>query len=257
MKRKSKFLVFILSPIPGLSHLYLGWQQRALVYFMAFLGICVGGVAIEAGSMGAGGIMSPLIFFAAAIVWFSALAEALRLAGIMNSASGLPEAVDREGQDAFFISNRKLMALSFSVIPGAGHMFLGLFKEGAGIMAAFFFVVMAGGWLNFSLLDFLAPVIWFYSLFDIYHKLEEEEELELEGFNLVDWFSTHPQWVGWGLIILGSLVILKRLLVPFAHWLNPNISSFINNSFIALLLIAGGIKLLLGSKVKTEEGDAQ
>lgn len=125
-------------------------------------------------------------------------------------------------------------------------------------MTAFFLVLVLGGWLDFRLFSFLAPVIWFYSLFDIYHMLEEEAELQLEGFNLFDWFSTHPKWVGWGLIVLGLLAILQRLVLPVLdYWMTANLRNMVQTSFIALILIGGGVKLLLGSKETPKEDEAQ
>lgn len=95
------------------------------------------------------------------------------------------------------------------------------------------------------------PVIWFYSVFDIYHLLEDEEKVQLESSTLFDWFSNHPGWLGWGLIALGLLVIVQRIASPaLAQLLSESLRSYIETSFIALILIAGGIKLLLGSKAE-------
>jgi hypothetical protein len=254
VKKKSKFLVFILSPLPGLSHLYLGWSRRALVFFSVFLGLGVGALTMENISYRSSSMIGPLIFFVIALLWFVALAEALHLAG-RNVEPG-PDSdeariFNSEEKGLLFISDRKLIALAFSAIPGAGHMYLGLIKQGAQLMAGFFFILLLSGWLNLNLLGFVIPVIWFYSVFDIYHLLEDEEEVQLESSTLFDWFSTHPGWLGWGLIALGLLVIVQRIASPaLAQLLSESLRSYIETSFIALILIAGGIKLLLGSKAE-------
>lgn len=260
MKKKSRFLVFLLSPIPGLSHLYLGCHQRALVFFTVFLGLCVGGIFIDSmsGHYFLSGNLMPLIFFVIALVWFIALAEALSLAGQSAYGDGDGnDSVDSAQPGLFLISDRKLIALAFSTIPGAGHMFLGLLKQGAQLMSGFFLLLILSGWLNLSLLAFIIPVIWFYSVFDIYHMLEDEREVYLDSSVLFDWFSTHPGTVGWGLIGLGLLVLLQRIVSPLLEpLLNASLRGYIETTFVALLLIAGGIKLLLGSKAADQENTA-
>ena len=253
MKKKSKFLVFILSPIPGLSHLYLGWSQRALTFFIIFLGLCAGGIILVTMGFGMGEMVAAITFFALALIWFMALTEALSLVG-QERPSGADENEVIEGsqgnQGIFTFSSRKMIAIAFSVIPGAGHMYLGLLKQGAQLMASFFLIVLVSNWLQIGLLAFIVPVIWFYSMFDVYHLLEEEE-LRLDASILYDWFSNHPSWVGWGLIILGLLIIMQRIVSPLlVTLLTPDLRNYIETSLVALILIVGGIKLLLGSKTK-------
>jgi hypothetical protein len=262
VKKKNKFLVFILSPVPGLSHLYLGWTRRALVFFGVFVGLCVGGLTMGNISYQTSNMIGPLIVFVILLLWFIALAEALSLAGqnIEPGADGDEARIlNTEEQGLLFISDRKLIALAFSAIPGAGHMFLGLIKQGAQLMAGFFLILLVSNWLHLNILAFVIPVIWFYSVFDIYHLLEDEEEMQLESSTLFDWFSTHPSWLGWGLIALGLLVIVQRIAGPaLAYLLSDNIRSYIETTFIALILIGGGIKLLLGSKAAdNKEGKAR
>lgn len=252
MKRKSRFLVFILSPLPGLSHLYVGWPHRAMVFFMTFMGICFAGGMISSLGWTMNQMMVPLTFFCAALVWFTAFAEAMKLAGSSRvaPATGDGEAnPDQEDERQLMISNRKLVTLAFSAIPGAGHMFMGLLKPGAQLMAVFFLVLFLGNWLEMSILAFLAPVIWFFSIFDVYHLLEEEEELKIDSLDLFDWIARHSKWVGWGLIAAGVLIIIQRLGGPvLGHWFNAALRSYVQTSVVALLLIGGGIKLLTGSK---------
>lgn len=258
MKKKSKFLVFILSPLPGLSHLYLGWTRRALIFFGVFVGLCVGAITMGNISYQTSNMIGPLIVFVLLLLWFIALTEALSLAerNIQLGADGDETSIlDTEEKGLLFISDRKLIALAFSAIPGAGHMYLGLIKQGAQLMAGFFLILLVSNWLHLNILAFVIPVIWFYSVFDIYHLLEDEEEVQLESSTLFDWFSTHPSWLGWGLIALGLLVIIQRIAGPaLAYLLSESIRNYIETAFIALILIGGGIKLLLGSKVKENKG---
>ncbi len=139
----------------------------------------------------------------------------------------------------------KTLTVFFSLIPGAGHMYLGLMKKGTGIMGLFFFSICLISWVQLEILGFALPVIWFYSFFDALHCLENDavpEELSLEGFT---WLRSHPRWIAWGLIVLGVLVAFEQgfsALIPW-EWRH-----YIQTGLVSVILIAGGFKLLLGSK---------
>lgn len=258
MKKKSKFLVFLLSPVPGFSHLYLGRNQRAFVYFSIFFGLLM--VIAMANEVVRGMGQGPAVMvtvLALGLLWFLALSEALSLAG--DDREGGVDAGANPDKPNLFMSNRRLLGIAFSVIPGAGHMYLGLLKQGAQLMAAFFLILIAASWLNLTILVFILPVIWFYSLFELYHLLEDEQEgLPADHSDVFEWFSQHPQWLGWGLIVLGVLVIVQRVLAPALQvWLTPELKTYIETSLVALILIAGGIKLLLGNKVENREGESE
>ena len=59
----------------------------------------------------------------------------------------------------------KLLTFLWSLIPGAGEMYLGFFKMGTSLMALFLLLLSFSGFLNFYVLSLLAPVVWFYSFF--------------------------------------------------------------------------------------------
>lgn len=259
MKKKSKFIAFLLSPLPGLSHLYLGVPERALIFFGLFVGVCMGGAMLNSiiGFVN----MGPLLFFGLVIIWFIALVDAFSIADYivinetekdLNSLPGIPLLGSFTN-----MNNRKIIGVALSVIPGAGHMYLGLLKQGTQLMAVFFLAMFITGSLNIGVLGFILPVLWFYSLFDVYHLLEEEQEgLHPYESELFTWFDKHPGWIGWSLIILGVLIILQRVVAPvIAPLLNADIRSYLQTGIVALILIAGGIKLLAGSKNEQSKED--
>ena len=57
----------------------------------------------------------------------------------------------------------------FSLLPGAGEMYMGFFKQGIGLMAQFSFVLMLAAYLNIGPLLFILPIIWFYSFFHVHN----------------------------------------------------------------------------------------
>ena len=120
MNRKSKFLVLLLSPLPGLSHLYLGWNRRAMVFFAVFLGLCFSGITIVNMShhYSLSSTFGPLMFFVIALVWFLALAEAMGLAGQGTDPDslGTPDSYQSlEERGLLLLSDRK------DNRPGFGH----------------------------------------------------------------------------------------------------------------------------------------
>ena len=118
-------------------------------------------------------------------------------------------------------TKQKIVACLLSVIPGAGHMFLGYQKLGLELMTLFFFSFFFIDWLRIGLFMFIIPVIWFYSMFDALHKasgdgaLAEEDNLsllEVIGENSNRWSGS--KLLGYGLIIIGALLIFDRIISP-------------------------------------------
>ena len=72
----------------------------------------------------------------------------------------------------------KLLTFLWSLIPGAGEMYLGFFKMGTSLMALFLLLLSFSGFLNFYVLSLLSPVVWFYSFFtQQLNSLPDEEFL--------------------------------------------------------------------------------
>lgn len=65
----------------------------------------------------------------------------------------------------------------FSLIPGAGEMYLGFFKQGISVMSVFFAIFAGATWLNVGPVMFVLPVLWFYSFFRVHNlaSLSDEE----------------------------------------------------------------------------------
>jgi len=128
-----------------------------------------------------------ILLFLLPLIWFISLIDSLSIidkADDGREISGLP------------IANRKIISVAFSIVPGAGHMYLGLMKQGLQLMTLFFFTAFLMGWLNLSLLVFILPIIWFYSLFDAYHQIESKNYAQDNNLELPfkDWIETHPYW---------------------------------------------------------------
>ncbi|MBC3517306.1 hypothetical protein H8K20_12990 [Neobittarella massiliensis] len=117
----------------------------------------------------------------------------------------------------------------FSIVPGAGHMYLGLSKKGASLMALFFADCFLCSIPGLHLLWLGIPVIWFYSLFDAVNKsnltLQQLSYWKTQDKFLFEDLIGHGQQpqnahkarliAGWGLVVLGVYAVFYNFLRPF------------------------------------------
>ncbi len=83
----------------------------------------------------------------------------------------------------------------FSLLPGAGEMYMGFFKQGISIMSAFFMLIFVSSWLNLGPLMFTLPVLWFYSFFHVHNlaSLRDEEFYSIEDKYLFNYDDSKIQ----------------------------------------------------------------
>lgn len=235
MRDKSKFAAFILSVIPGLSHLYIGLKQRALIFFVMFAGITIGSIALA----GLSGIYEFVAIgvFAYLIIWLVAIVD------VFSTWKKMERNEQYNGQtfdEKVFDTklDKKTIALGLSIIPGAGHMYLGYQNKGLALMGTFFFSVFFMGWLGISIFLFTLPLIWFYSFFDCMHTLDGNEETINKEFIFP---NVKPEWIGFGLIGIGIFIIVEKILFPFIDY---EYRRYIQTSIVSLIFIIIGIRIL-------------
>ncbi|WP_312698963.1 hypothetical protein [Sedimentibacter sp.] len=250
MIEKSKFIGFILSFIPGLAHMYIGLKERGLIYL---------------GMLGAGVLATIFLAFVTygseqVIVLFMIGYSLLWLITILDLFSSW-RSVERRYYESIATGNhektylnkdelknsKKSITMALSIVPGAGHMYMGYQKKGLMLMGAFFFSIFFMGWLGISLLLFLLPLIWFYSFFDALHIAEgskndiKDQEIELPAIK--------HEWIGYGLIGIGVMIILERILYPMIPY---QLRRYIQTSIVSLIFIIIGFAMLKGSKKEPE-----
>lgn len=264
MKKKSKFATFLLSFIPGLGHIYLGLIQRGMVFLLATAFILIAGIFFS--MMGI--FYDELPFVALPFIWLAALVDSFVLLGRINRSitntqiDGTdPVTAWHNLEEELRGQNSKIMATTFSIIPGAGHMYLGQMEKGIQLMAAFFLTLYLSDFLNLSLLLMFTPIIWFYSIFDVLHRVTNpssyQEVTFMENFIRQNQFSKKAgKYLGIGLIAVGFIMIFDKILMPqLAILFDDQIREFFRTGIIAILFIAGGVKLMMGSKDKEKLGD--
>lgn len=247
MRDKSKFIAFILSAIPGLAHLYIGLKERALIFFILLVVGVSGGIGLTILTYAEDFLI--LTFIGYLILWLIALIDMfsawknIEIKQLYNNSEILRDISDKK-------LNKKSITLALSVIPGAGHMYLGYQKKGLIIMGSFFFSIFFMGWLGISMLLFLLPLIWFYSFFDAMHIADgSQEEIKNQLLILPD---IKPEWMGFALIGIGVMIMLERILYPLIDY---EIRRYIQTSIVSLIFILVGIYMLMKSKKSIETHD--
>jgi len=257
--KKSKFIVFLLSFFPGLGHIYLGCFSRGYI----FMGAVAAGIILILGLCFLSRSESPLILLLGyPLLWFVALVDSLALTDMVNQSSlsaTAAETTPASGADheKMAMQNRKIIACLLSVVPGAGHMYLGYQKLGLEIMTLFFFTLFFIDWIRISLFIFILPVIWCYSMFDALHKASGSEavnESDLSLFTLFNCQKIGAKVLGYVLIGLGLLLIFERVILSIIPY---TIRHYLQTIFVALLLIAGGVRLLTGQPATKRETNGE
>jgi len=151
----------------------------------------------------------------------------------------------------------------FSMLPGAGHMFLGFMKMGLSFMTMFFGVIMFAALLRFEFILFALPIIWFYSFFDCINKTFPAYDVTVtdryillpEPFPI--FAGKHRLILGFVLTLLGiyllannAFSIARRLLpqVDLHFWRIQGIINSIPQLIIAFAIIVLGIAMIVGKK---------
>lgn len=247
MKEKSKFITFLLSFVPGLSHFYLGYADRGIIYlliagviFISSLGLCF-----------LFGDDAPILIFIFSypIIWLISLVDGFSIINRTRYMRDTPveESALRLEEEKFM--NKKVITLGLSIVPGAGHMYLGHQQRGLIFMAGFFFTIFFMGWLNLGVLMFLLPLIWFYSFFDAFHIVNGNEVKDIDLSNILP--DLKHEYIGKGLIALGIIIALENMLFPILmRYIDYEIRNYIQTSIVSLIFIIGGVKIL---KIKNKE----
>lgn len=161
----------------------------------------------------------------------------------------------------------KLLTFLCSLVPGAGHMYLGFMKMGLSLLLAFVGIICIASWTRIDQLVFVGFVVWVYSFFHIHNiaGAPDEEFQKLEDHYLISFGNDMPRnmqrIISISLILLGSLMLINvfpYMLPEFIiHYLPDGIFYYLPQGIIALVLIAAGIVMILGKKVSLEQSSVQ
>ncbi|MCR2823436.1 hypothetical protein [Lederbergia panacisoli] len=257
-----RFFTIVLSFVPGLGHFQLGLVYRGMTLLASFLGAAIMVLFVTMMT----GREQFLIFLATLpIIWIYGFFDVIRLLDAKQKGETLVDKSVLEDIENRAGDGRKSKAIAtlLSIIPGAGHLYLGLQKRGIQLMAAFLFSIYILDVLRLGIFLFIVPIIWFFSFFDGLQKASRaESDVVEEDVPIVSFFINHQKWVGIGLIVLGVYYLGTNILLPLiAPYIKGDILflfyRYVQTGILCLLLIGGGIKLMSGKKVPQvkEEGE--
>ena len=170
---------------------------------------------------------------------------------------------------------KKFLFFLSSLIPGAGHMFLGYMKRGLLLMTIYFIDIGLSMILN-GFLVFM-PVIWFYCLFDAWNKffLSDEEKRRVDD-SFIFFYNAIPEEllpkskrfsnkipqkfyriIGSALAFFGIVMLSRELRENLElPKLVSQILSFVPELLLSLALIFIGIRLIAHKKKEIYDTDS-
>lgn len=159
----------------------------------------------------------------------------------------------------------------FSLIPGAGELYMGFKKMGLSTMILFWGCIACAALLEIPALIFVLPIIWFYSFFNVHNLkcLTEEEFCSVEDhflFPTDELVSSRENFVRQYRNTLAALLIifgicglwnnlislLQQLLPDSMFYILSDLTWRIPQLAISLILIVIGIRLVKGKKEQLE-----
>ena len=160
----------------------------------------------------------------------------------------------------------------FSLIPGAGEMYMGFKKQGISIMLLFWGAIALASITGLGWLAMFLPVIWFYSFFNVHNlkSLSEEEFYSVDDNYILhmDQFSgdigkflqKHRNTTAWILILFGICILWSRFTSLLYFIVPNNMADYVYNIcnslpqiVIAAGIVAAGIYLLTQQKKKLKQ----
>lgn len=145
----------------------------------------------------------------------------------------------------------------FSLLPGAGQMYMGFMKRGLSLMTLFFLIIFIGAWLNIGPIMFFLPMIWFYSFFDVYN-LRAYPDQELMNLNDDYLFITdinentlrlikskYRIVCAIALIVIGASILWNNTYSLLSRILPSYISNFVYQMGVYIPQLAVGVAIIL------------
>ena len=161
----------------------------------------------------------------------------------------------------------------FSLIPGAGEMYMGFKKQGISTMLLFFAIIAAGASTGMDWLIWFLPIVWFYSFFNVHNlkSLTEEEFYSVEDSYVLyldqiigdaDGFLEKYRVIISALLIIFGISIVWNNFTDILYWILPGVLADVFGMFtyrlpqivIGALILLAGLYLLTNRNKNKEEG---
>ena len=149
----------------------------------------------------------------------------------------------------------KFLTFLFSLLPGAGHMYLGLMKRGLSFMVLFGAAITAAFMFNhffvqpFALMFGLCvPVVWFITFFDLwrYPRMDAEQKAaQHDEFLLMQGTTVAWKPIARKFCVLGGVLMIVAAVMHLMQFYLPRISRWFE-WWNLRPLIGAGFMLALG-----------
>ncbi len=254
---KSKFKTFILSLVPGFGHLYLGTPTRGMIFLFSmigyfFLALFLDGYGYNYNYYGGGFRYQELIFFAMFILWLYSIFDVFKIRRVVAKEN--PEEYDK----ALAPENKRIFSILLSIIPGAGHIYLGFQQKGVKLLSTFVLVYLINSILPMQIFSLVLALITLYTIINLHemnnknltsNNQEETREAFTEVFK-----GSYMKYVGIALILCGTFIIINRIALELIDiQIIREVLLYLREGIIALALIIVGVKLILSNKLRKGE----
>ncbi len=161
----------------------------------------------------------------------------------------------------------KFFTFIFSLLPGAGEMYMGFMKTGISLMILFVSIIAVAGFLQIPVLIMFLAVIWFYGFFHVHHlrglsdvEFEKMEDNYLFGLDILSQgnknMEKYRNWFAYVMIGLGAVLLWQLLfdileLSAFPEgirWIIYRIETSVPKLVVGILVIMTGIRMIKGKK---------
>lgn len=160
----------------------------------------------------------------------------------------------------------KFLTFIFSLLPGAGEMYMGFMKMGVSLMAGFFGIIFLATVTEVSQLLLIDIILWFYAFFHV-HSIagaSDEEFSRLEDKYLIPFYDSNPgrqskmmrRFCSIVLIVLGAFMLWNmgiRMLDSILYL--PGVE-YVPKVLVAVGLILLGIVMIQGKKEALDQEEA-
>lgn len=154
----------------------------------------------------------------------------------------------------------RFLTLIFSMMFGAGQMYMGFMKQGLSIMGCTLAVIAIGDITQLSIVYLILPLLWFYSFFDSLNKRAMADELfmkledisifpfEINTQRIKEFTDKYQIYIGGGFIFLGICILNNSVLAHIfpGSWFLLRIVG--PQFFISVVIIAIGVRMILSKK---------
>lgn len=156
-----------------------------------------------------------------------------------------------------------VLTFLFSLIPGAGEMYMGFMKQGLSIMTVFWGLIFIAAYLHIGPVLFVLPILWCYSFFNVhnlrgmsdeeFYAVEDDYVFHLEKVVPLEKWSKKQNNILAGLLILVGATVLWNNITEYMYHLLPDrvywrAVNDVPQIVIAVILIAAGAALIKGKK---------